>query len=652
MKMERSKSQVLFQFLPKNTFDYSGQRGIWQTTRLQTDDASGTVSKKYIINRVWARVNNWDGGSMGFPSNRPDDYYFGTPTSVRAKPFPATYECQSCQKAHRYYSADDVIEKNPKLICKRGGCNGQLEQYQFVSVHSCGEIAPLRPSKCKHHGDRHVVLNRRDSQRVRNFHWECRVDNCSWQMPMRFTEKCGCEYKPPAGDENEGMYTTVHRAGSVYYPHYISSVNLHSANIGHLRGSQNGSEKAIAQLLKLSDSNEVQGVNLSQRIGNAGIEDEKVAEVLISHDELKTFDEAREYLREQGKLQSQTINQRLNEIIALESDDEPSELTDAGVEILEYMLSRQSLTTQSLDDLKENAKNRGLREKADRISSYHSQLSNLGFADARVIEDFPVQTFVYGYTRGGREEDQARINAFSEGASDGEGTPIFVDTAETEAVQFDLDPEQVLLWLAINIPETSDESSVSGTITLPEIDNTDAESIDYAHHVISNMPVEEQWAFILNHLAPVEDYGRFKTKLDDSVEDKVTTFVFKLVHTLSHILLKQASTISGFDRTNLSEFLFPRALSVVIYANNREEFNIGGMHTMVEQQLDNLLGQASTHGNECVYDPVCSQRGGACLSCLHVSEISCSYFNQVLSRDYLYGSRPNTERNIRGYWSL
>jgi hypothetical protein len=121
---------------------------------------------------------------------------------------------------------------------------------------------------------------------------------------------------------------------------------------------------------------------------------------------------------------------------------------------------------------------------------------------------------------------------------------------------------------------------------------------------------------------------------------------------MSHVLLKQASTISGFDRTNLSEFLFPRALSFVIYANNRNEFNIGGMNTMVEQQLDTLLGQAETTGNDCVYDPVCSQRGSACLSCLHVSEISCSYFNQVLYRSYLYGSRPQSSEDITGFWSI
>ena len=184
------------------------------------------------------------------------------------------------------------------------------------------------------------------------------------------------------------------------------------------------------------------------------------------------------------------------------------------------------------------------------------------------------------------------------------------------------------------------------------MDSGSIDSIQRARDQIAELTPDEQWAFLINHLDPVDGYGRFETDLPDTVEGEVTAHIFQLLHTLSHILLKQASTISGFDRTNLSEFLFPRALSLVIYANNREEFNIGGMNTMVEQQLDNLLGQAESRGNDCVYDPVCSHRGGACLSCLHVSEISCSYFNQILGRDYLYGSRPNTEREIFGYWEL
>ncbi|MDL0125290.1 hypothetical protein PNQ92_07675 [Halobacterium salinarum] len=302
--------------------------------------------------------------------------------------------------------------------------------------------------------------------------------------------------------------------------------------------------------------------------------------------------------------------------------------------------------------MEQQSRTRGFIEKADRISTYKDDIDRLGIQDVRVVEDFPVQTFVYGYTRGGRDEDEARINAFSQNASDGDGTPIFVDTSETEAVQFDLDPERVLLWLSLNIPETSDPDAVNGSITLPQIDSTDEAALEHARNEISQLSRDEQWGFLISHLAPVEGYGRFETDAGDDVEGQVTEHVFKLLHTTSHILLKQASTISGFDRTNLSEFLFPRALSLVIYANNREEFNIGGMTTMVEQQLDNLLGQAESHGNDCVYDPVCSQRGGACLSCLHVSEISCSYFNQVISRDYLFGSRPNTDRTITGYWEV
>jgi hypothetical protein len=447
------------------------------------------------------------------------------------------------------------------------------------------------------------------------------------------------------------MYTTVHRAGSTYYPHYITAVNLHSAGIGHLRDSADGARKAFARLFGMSDSETVQGVSLAEQIGDSDIDDSRVVEVFQSEPEVDSLPEAREWLRDNGELNSQSIDQRLRELLDLENTEDDQELIDAGDEILQYVLSLDDLTSHDLDELATNAEIRGFPTKADRIDTYQNDLDRLGINATRVIEDFPVQTFVYGYTRGGRSEDEAQINAFSQNASDGDGTPIFVDTSETEAVQFDLDISQVLLYLAANIPETSEPAETRGPVTLPAV-GAGEDATSRARSEIEDLTAAEQWSFLINHLDPVDGYGRFETAAEDTLEGQVTEYVFKLLHTFSHVLLKQTSTISGFDRTNLSEFLFPRALSVVIYANNREEFNIGGMNTMVEQQLDNLLGQAEAHGNECVYDPVCSQREGACLSCLHVSEISCSYFNQVLSRDYLYSSRPNNDRDITGFWTL
>ncbi len=654
MSMKRSRQQVLYQFLPGNTFDYSDKRGIWQVNRLETKDASGQVDRQYIVDRVFARAKGWDGDKQGFNSRNTDHYDFAEPEGVRARPFPTTFACGICDKVHGYYSSDDLNDKNKSLTCDRSGCNGDLEQYQFVSVHSCGEIRRLYPQKCPEHGDRHIVLDDQNSQRAQNFLWRCKVGSCGWNTRISYYQNCGCDYVPPSvsDPDDDSMYTTVHRAGSTYYPHYLTTVNLHTAGIGHLRGSESGSQRAIAKLLELTDRR-LQSVDLDQPLDGADIDDDRKIEIYQTKDGINSLDEAEAWLREQGEIDSQTIGELLDELIALESGDDSDEMVNAGDELLQYVLSLEDLTTHSLEELRNDALNQGFPRKADKIDTYSDDVDRLGLKDIRVIEDFPVQTFVYGYTRGGREEDEARLNAFSQNASSGDGTPIFVDTSETEATQFDLDPAAVLLWLAVNLPDTSDPQAVRGSITLPEIpaDPSDTD-IERARSQIESLTRAEQWSFLLNHLDPIDGYGRFETRTEDNVEGQVTEYVFKLMHTLSHILLKQASTISGFDRTNLSEFLFPRALSLVIYTNNREEFNIGGMTTMVEQQLDNLLGQAYAHGNDCMMDPVCSQRGGACLSCLHVSEISCSYFNQVLARDYLYGSRANTDRDIRGFWEL
>jgi hypothetical protein len=650
--MQRSRHQILYQFLPGNTFDYSDKRGIWQVNRLDTTDASGQVDREYIVNRVFARAKNWDGDEQGFNSKNPSRYDFAAPDEVRARPFPTTFYCTSCQKAHGYYSADDLSGKNQALKCERSGCNGDLKQYQFVSVHSCGELRRLYPQKCPDHGDQHIVLDTQDSQRAQNFHWRC--DICGWGTRVSYYQNCGCDYVPPSVDDpdDDNMYTTVHRAGSTYYPHYLTTVNLHTSGIGHLRGSENGSRKAIAKQLGLSSSS-LKSVDMDEGIEGAEIDDDRKIEVYQTEPDVDSLDAAEDWLREQGEIDSQTVGETISDLIDLESGEDTYEMVDAGDELLQYVLSLEELTAHTLADLEENARKQGFPRKADKISTYTDDLERLGLKDVRVIEDFPVQTFVYGYTRGGREEDEAKLNAFSQNASSGDGTPIFVDTSETEATQFDLDPAVVLLWLAVNIPETSDEQEVRGNITLPELpEEPESADIERAQAAIEEFSRPEQWAFLLNHLDPVDQYGRFETSTDDTVEGQVTKYVFEMLHTLSHILLKQASTISGFDRTNLSEFLFPRALSLVIYTNNREEFNIGGMTTMVEQQLDDLLGQAKAHGNECMMDPVCSQRDGACLSCLHVSEISCSYFNQVLCRDYLFGSRPNTGRSIKGLWRL
>lgn len=662
MAMERSRTQVMFQFLPGNTFDYSDGRGIWRTSYLETDSIGGEIDRGYILNKIKYRVRNWDGGQMGFSTFDPERYHFGRPDDVRADLFPLTFRCQRCDRAHQYYDIDDLETKNSDLTCERGGCDGELRQYQFVSVHRCGEIKGLNVPSCNNeHGGDYIKLNTQGSQKAGKFKWECAI--CGWNIPVKYLQTCDCDYEEEHAsddedDANGGMYTTVHRASSVYYPHYLTTVNLRSAGLGQLRSTKQGLRKGIAAYLGLVADDEVPvgDIDLNAETEPDEISEEELAHVIVSEDSVSTMAEARDHLRNTGELTSTTLNRRLDEILDLEElaeedqGNEDNQLEDAGDELLQYSLSKQELTSRSLDELEATARERGFTTKADRIGTYPSILANAGINDVRVIEDFPIQTFVYGYTRGSRQD--AQIRPFTTNNSDADNRPIFVDTAESEAVQFEIDPAHILLWIAATHPETNDPSAVAGDVTLPTVDVSSPGAVERAKSEIDEMDEEVQRAFILNHLTEVDGFGRFNTETEDSLAGDITETVFTLMHTMSHVFLKQASTISGFDRTNLSEYLFPRALSFVIYANNRNDFNIGGITTMVEQQLDTLITQAKTVGNDCVYDPVCSRRGGACLSCLHVSEISCSYFNQILGRQYLYGNHRHAGDERPGFWEL
>jgi hypothetical protein len=47
---------------------------------------------------------------------------------------------------------------------------------------------------------------------------------------VSYSQNCDCEYVPPSADDpdDDKMYTTVHRAGSTYYPHYLPrSIYMH-----------------------------------------------------------------------------------------------------------------------------------------------------------------------------------------------------------------------------------------------------------------------------------------------------------------------------------------------------------------------------------------------------------------------------------------
>jgi len=200
--------------------------------------------------------------------------------------------------------------------------------------------------------------------------------------------------------------------------------------------------------------------------------------------------------------------------------------------------------------------------------------------------------------------------------------PLYVLSTTTEGIAFQLDPARVLTWLHEN-----------GIVTTP----------------IPPIPLDA-WAQ-LYRIAPGLLHGRFQP----GYHERATVLVRMLLHSVSHALLRTIGW-SGYDPQSVAEFLFPETLGGVLYANRYQETKIGGLITLFERGLAAWLQQARDEARNCLYDPLCTDEGGACVGCLH-REYGCTQLNAELSRAMLFGgsvvldaSADGAVAIARGYW--
>jgi hypothetical protein len=116
---------------------------------------------------------------------------------------------------------------------------------------------------------------------------------------------------------------------------------------------------------------------------------------------------------------------------------------------------------------------------------------------------------------------------------------------------------------------------------------------------------------------------------------------FGLLHTVGHLAVRQAGVLSGLDRTSISEYLVPPALSVTLFCSHRAGATIGALTSLFEETAPQWLGLIKD-SSRCVYDPVCREASGSCHACTHLAETSCRYFNLNLNRAFLFGG-PDPE---------
>lgn len=232
--------------------------------------------------------------------------------------------------------------------------------------------------------------------------------------------------------------------------------------------------------------------------------------------------------------------------------------------------------------------------------SYPHAIERLGLEGIEFIDSFPVLTGCYGYTRGDSDPGASRLVPFKNKKGD---YVVYGDVTKTEALFVRLRPELVAEWLCSN----------GHSLDLWR----DGKSARLSILRCASIPLPG---------------SRIAARTAGSA-------LLTLIHSYSHLLIRQIAVRAGIERTSLAEFLVPQHCGFFIYAASKGDFVLGGLQAVFETELDSFLLELGNLDFRCPLDPGCRRINAACVACLHLGEPSCRYYNNYLSRQTLTGAQ-------------
>lgn len=278
-------------------------------------------------------------------------------------------------------------------------------------------------------------------------------------------------------------------------------------------------------------------------------------------------------------------------------------------------------------------KDEGAKQAQERDAA--GLLSRLGIEEMGLVSEFDLCRFTHGYSRVNAapvmekrgQMVPVRLNLFDP-LHGSNKRPIYVVTQGNEAFYVRLRPDHVHAWLCDlglgdSVPWRSDDSVKLG-------------------------------GMVLQHAHP---FGRFFSELKKE-DANVYRYVYTLLHTYAHTVMKAVAEHSGLDLGSLGEYLFPADLAFVVYRSGTT-MDLGNLSSLWRNEntrfLMHLL-QPKTHS--CNSGSLCEFSGGACPDCIMIPETSCIASNQLLSRAVLKGGHaPREDRShegqqVKGYLSV
>lgn len=619
-------------------------------------------------------------------------FIFIDPIFMGYAPTPLTFVCNACNLFRQFKDIHDFERRKFLLssnICRAGeGRNCQWRQLDVIFVHWSGHWEPVMPGKYDWDNDKHQIrdpINRcpqchsedffinTSAPNIGNWYFKCANPNCgfidddNWLKNDPETIKVLREEFPRRISEAR-MEPVSYRASSAYYPQSEQFI-LFSAQQGDLISLLDSSKSSqladfiaerfgfgrarpsieeIERELKergfggkweeYAEQKEIlkiarQLMNNLENSGNNVNEYRKVVaqlEANLKKMEDGWFSGPSPIICERNEL-SDSVNNLLHNREIFSSRYDPFRLVIEHEALKQTKLNASAGNSGRRPFVRFDALDKDLAPKDDeeRIRQEETTrklLNQLGMETMGLIREFDLCRFTYGFSRvqpvpyfeKRKEMMPVRLNLFpTVQPKGGPKHPIYVITQANESIYLQLDQNAVYSWLQKLKPSDMFDWKAEG------------------HQPLG--------ARLLEFARP---FGRYLEAILARGESSAYYYVYTLLHSFSHILMKGIAEHSGLDLGSLGEYLFPADLALVVFRNGTT-MDLGNLSSLWrnenERFLRHLLDPKTlicNSGSLCDANP---KNPGACPDCILVPETSCIAMNHLLSRSVLRGGNAPRE---------
>lgn len=576
LKMSRGRTACLFEFMPEQTYNWQRKEGSFKgtddVTTAELDIPRGWLKHK-LLELIEPFERAANANNAGFP---------GT-AIIESERFdlwePRRLTGEFFPRTYVCASCSRFLERADGHKSVKCSCGGSATQFNFVEFHKCGHIAGLKPPLCDRGHRKGMRLIGRESRSTSEWRWQCA--ECKRIAPRGVYRGC-----PKCRSGQIGVIRAD--ANAVFRAQYVVTVNPPTRGNYSVFASDGAYRAAVAQVLGALPEEGLAGIENAVNDSGSEAALEEVKKTLVKMGVERGSSQFENMLSNYVSTNASAGDwDKVVNDLGLSKE----EVDVLGRDCAELVLAREA-SPFTIDDLIKqdvSGASRPLYEE------HAKALGRYNIAEAILLREFPLAYVVAGYTRQENEPKPGVNFSFFNGENGKHA--MYGQRVESEAILFRLDPEKVLRWLVD-----------SGAIDDPGAVNPQA------------------WIF-----SRTASVGKF-----DAPRDPVNAAVLGLVHSVSHRVLTAIASRSGLAPESLSEYLFHRNLTFLIYADTRGSGVLGGLEHVFKNYMGSSLKEMDEE-RRCVFDPPCNDDKGSCAICMHLSENSCQRFNADLSRHYLFG---------------